>query len=149
MERNSRSPTSTTVQLSSVNGTICFNDVLLNTADLPGETRWEFKNVPVKFYDKIMLGLPSQDEQIERDKIFYVHFRDVEGYVPKFAESFVNEGNCDMFDVMKTLKEVGFTGFMIPDQVPHVVDDTAWGHRGRAYTIGYMTTFLEMLNSGS
>ena len=24
----------------------------------------------------------------ERDKIFYVHFRDVEGHVPKFAESF-------------------------------------------------------------
>ena len=248
-------------------------DVLLNTADLPGETRWEFmdlrrlrteienaglrlaalENVPVKFYDKIMLGLPGRDEQIEniattirnigkagieifgyhwmpnsvwrtssttpsrggalvtsfdmelvkevplshgrmfteaemwenyeyyinailpvtmeagvklalhpddppvellagvarlfrnfegfkrgmeiadspmngldfcvgswsemgpwvtdairyfgeRDKIFYVHFRDVEGHVPQFAESFVNEGNCDMFEVMRILR---------------------------------------------
>ena len=60
----------------------------------------------------------------ERDKIFYVHFRDVQGHVPKFAESFVNNGNCDMFEVMRTLKEVGFTGFMITDHVPHVVDDT-------------------------
>ena len=34
----------------------------------------------------------------ERDRIFYVHFRDVQGYVPKFAESFVNDGNCDMFE---------------------------------------------------
>lgn len=83
----------------------------------------------------------------ERGKIFYVHFRDVQGYVPKFAESFVNEGNCDMFEVMKTLKAVGFNGFMIPDHVPHVVDDTLWAHRGRAYTIGYMTAFLEMLNA--
>lgn len=82
----------------------------------------------------------------ERDKIFYVHFRDVQGHVPKFAESFVNEGNCDMFQVMKTLKEVGFTGFMITDHVPHVVDDTPWGHRGRSYAIGYMTACLEVLN---
>lgn len=83
----------------------------------------------------------------ERGKIFYVHFRDVQGHVPKFAESFVNEGNCDMFAVMKTLKSVGFNGFMIPDHVPHVVDDTPWDHRGRAYTIGYMTAFLEILNA--
>ena len=81
----------------------------------------------------------------ERDKIFYVHFRDVEGHVPKFAEAFVDTGNCDMFEVMRTLKEVGFTGFMITDHVPHIVDDTGWGHRGRAYAIGYMTAFLEIL----
>ena len=83
----------------------------------------------------------------KRGRIFYVHFRDVQGYVPKFAESFVNEGNCDMFEVMQTLKAVDFTGFMITDHVPHVVDDTSWGHRGRAYAIGYMTAFLEMLNA--
>lgn len=60
-------------------------DVLLNTPRLPGETHWEFQdllllrttvesyglrlaaieNVPIKFYDKIMLGLPGRDEQIE------------------------------------------------------------------------------------
>ena len=52
-----------------------------------------------------------------------------------------------MFEVMRTLKEVGFTGFMITDHVPHVVDDTGWGHRGRAYAIGYMTAFLEILRA--
>ncbi|MDE0015345.1 MAG: mannonate dehydratase, partial [Candidatus Poribacteria bacterium] len=62
-------------------------------------------------------------------------------------ESFVDTGNCDMFDVMRTLKEVGFTGFMITDHVPHIVDDTGWGHRGRAYAIGYMTAFLEILST--
>ena len=45
-----------------------------------------------------------------------------------------------------TLKDVGFDGFMIPDHVPHIIDDTEWEHRGRAYTIGYMTAFLELLN---
>ena len=83
----------------------------------------------------------------ERGKIFYVHFRDVQGSVPKFQECFVNEGNSDMFEVMKTLKEAGFTGFLIPDHVPHMVGDTPWGHRGRAYAIGYMTALLEVVNS--
>ena len=82
----------------------------------------------------------------QQNRIFYVHFRDVQGTVPKFSESFVNEGNCDMFQVMKTLRDVGFDSFMIPDHVPHIIDDTKWGHRGRAYTIGYMTAFLELLD---
>ncbi len=71
----------------------------------------------------------------------------MQGTVPKFQEGFINEGNSDMFEVMKTLKEVGFTGFLIADHVPHMVDDTEWGHRGRAYAIGYMTALLEVVNS--
>ena len=80
------------------------------------------------------------------DKIIYVHFRDVQGNVPCFNECFINEGNVDPYKVMFTLKQVGFTGFMITDHVPHFVDDTDWNHRGRAYAIGYMTAMLEMVN---
>ena len=82
-----------------------------------------------------------------RGKLLYVHFRDVQGTVPNFAESFVNEGNQDMLEVMKTLKDSNFTGFMICDHVPHMADDTPWGHRGRAYAIGYMTGLLQAVNS--
>ena len=59
--------------------------VLLNTPVLPGEKRWEYmdlvrlratmedyglrlealENVPLKFYDRAMLGLAERDEQIE------------------------------------------------------------------------------------
>lgn len=59
--------------------------VQMNTPQLPGESFWEYEdlmelkktvddyglvlesieNVPIKFYDKIMLGLPERDEQIE------------------------------------------------------------------------------------
>ena len=83
----------------------------------------------------------------ERDRIFYVHFRDVQGYVPKFAESFVDDGNCDMFEVMRALKESGFTGWMITDHVPNMINDTPQGHRARAFTIGYMAACLERLNA--
>src|SRR6185503_1919165 len=61
------------------------DDVLLNTPKLPGEERWEYEdllawrlraeaaglrlialeNVPNSFYDKIMLGLPGRERQLE------------------------------------------------------------------------------------
>jgi mannonate dehydratase len=81
-----------------------------------------------------------------RGKILYIHFRDVKGTVPCFQECFIDEGNMDMFEVMKTLREVGFTGFMLTDHVPHIVDDSRWGHRSRAFAIGYMKAMLEVVN---
>ena len=78
-----------------------------------------------------------------RGQIIYVHFRDVQGQVPCFNECFIDEGNVDPFAVIQMLAEVGFDGFLITDHVPQMVDDTRWGHRGRAYAIGYMTALLE------
>jgi len=47
---------------------------------------------------------------------------------------------------MQALKEVGFTGFMLDDHVPHIVDDTEWGHRGRAYATGYIMALLATID---
>ncbi len=35
---------------------------------------------------------------------------------------------------------------LIPDHVPHVAGDTPWGHRSRAYAIGYMKALLDVVN---
>ena len=43
-----------------------------------------------------------------RGKIVYVHFRDVQGVVPSFAECFLGEGNVDVVAAIRTLKESGF-----------------------------------------
>jgi mannonate dehydratase len=77
-----------------------------------------------------------------RGQIVYVHFRDVQGTVPSFQECFLGEGNVDVVEAMRALKEVGFTGFMLDDHVPHMIDDTDWGHRGRAHATGYMMGLL-------
>ncbi|MBI2951975.1 mannonate dehydratase [bacterium] len=82
----------------------------------------------------------------ERGKIFYVHFRDVQGTVPRFQECFLGEGNVDVVEAMLVFKKVGFRGFMIDDHVPRMVDDTPWGHRGRALATGYMMALLEAVN---
>lgn len=79
----------------------------------------------------------------ERKKVFYVHFRDVQGCVPKFQECFLGEGNFDPVLAIRTLKDVGFDGFIIDDHVPHMIDDTDWNHRGHAHATGYILGLVE------
>lgn len=76
------------------------------------------------------------------EKIFYVHFRDVRGTADSFHEDWIDDGQYDEYEVMKTLYEEGFRGMMIPDHVPHLDGDTEWNHSGRAFTIGYLKGML-------
>ena len=78
-------------------------------------------------------------------KLFYIHFRDVQGPVSCFNECYIGDGNVDTLEVVKVLKEVGFDGFMIPDHVPHTEGDSDWDERGRAHAVGYMKALLEVV----
>jgi len=82
----------------------------------------------------------------ERDRIFYIHFRDVQGCVPSFQECFPGEGNVDVVQAIRTLKEVGFTGFIIDDHVPEMIGDSEWRHRGHAYSTGYIMALVKAVN---
>ena len=82
-----------------------------------------------------------------KGRIIYVHFRDVQGTVPQFAECFIGEGNFNAAETMLLLKRSGFTGFLLDDHVPHMVDDTPYGHRGRAHAIGYMQGLLDAIEA--
>jgi mannonate dehydratase len=96
-------------------------------------------------------GAVNVREMIEffgpRGSICYVHFRDVQGTVPKFAECFLGEGNYDPAEIMLLLRKSGFTGFVLDDHVPHIVGDTAYGHRARAHAIGYMQGLLRAIET--
>ena len=83
----------------------------------------------------------------ERDQLFYVHFRDVDGSVPQFNETFLDEGNYDSVTVLKTLLDVGFDGLVIPDHVPHVEGDTDWEHRARAHAVGYLNGMIAAVHA--
>lgn len=93
-------------------------------------------------------GKANVREMIEffgpKGRIFYVHFRDVQGVVPCFQECFIGEGNYDPAEAMVLLEKNGFDGFLLDDHVPHMDDDTVWNHRGRAHAIGYMQGLLQM-----
>lgn len=81
----------------------------------------------------------------ERGKIAYVHFRDVQGTGDVFQECFIGEGNVDITAALRILRNAGFGGFLIDDHVPHMVDDTGWAPRGRAYATGYILGLLRAL----
>ena len=74
----------------------------------------------------------------DRDEIVFVHFRDVAGTVPRFHETFVDEGNFDTAAVIRTLYDIGYDGVIIPDHVPQMEGDSDWRHRARGFTIGYL-----------
>jgi mannonate dehydratase len=69
-----------------------------------------------------------------KKKIFKVHFRNVSSPLPKFRETFVDEGYLDMYQVMQALKKVDFKGIIIPDHVP----GGGYPAANTAYTLGYM-----------
>jgi mannonate dehydratase len=93
-------------------------------------------------------GAANVREMIEffgpKGRIFYVHFRDVQGQVPCFQECFIGEGNYDPAEAMMLLHKNGFDGFLLDDHVPHMEGDSDWNHRGRAHAIGYMQGLLQM-----
>jgi mannonate dehydratase len=84
-----------------------------------------------------------------RGRICYVHFRQVTGTVPRFAECFIGEGNYSPPRVLRRLIDVGFDGFLLDDHVPHMTGDTVYGHRARAHAIGYLQGLLAALGEAA
>lgn len=82
-----------------------------------------------------------------RDKIAYVHLRDVRGTVPSFVECFLGEGNYRPARVLRELRAHGFSGFILDDHTPALVNDSSYGHRGRAFALGYIQGILDMLEA--
>ncbi len=74
--------------------------------------------------------------------------RDVRGYGDSFVECFLGEGNYDPVRVIERLIAVGFDGFLLDDHTPLLVNDSPYGHRGRAHAIGYMQGIIDALSRG-
>jgi mannonate dehydratase len=53
-----------------------------------------------------------------RDKIFWVHFRNIRGGYLRFDEVFPDEGDVDMVRAMRTYREVGYGGCWCPTMCP-------------------------------
>ncbi len=83
-----------------------------------------------------------------RDRIAYVHFRNVAGTFPKFDETFVDDGDVNMLEAMRAYKEVGYQGLLIPDHSPTVVgDEGRYRFRGMAFALGYMRGLMQAVGA--
>jgi len=79
-----------------------------------------------------------------RKKIFMVHFRNIEGKIGDFRETFPDNGDVNMIEALRTYKEVGFDGMIMPDHVPGVTGD-ARGAKSFAFCFGYIQALIQML----
>ncbi len=96
--------------------------------------------------------LPKPGEQIydviryfgQRGKIFNVHFRNIAGGFLNFRETFPDNGAVDMPRALRTYREVGFEGMVMPDHVPMIAGDTG-GNEAFSYCFGYIQALLQTL----
>lgn len=103
-----------------------------------------FSEMPENVYDAIRyFG--------SRNKILYVHFRNVSAPVPKFNEEFVDTGYVDMRKAMRTYREVGYHGVFIDDHCPALSNDAPFpgnlgGYRSRIFALGYIRALTDTAN---
>ncbi len=81
-----------------------------------------------------------------RGKIQAVHFRNVSSPLPRFHETFMDDGYLDMYGIVKALRQVQFSGSMVPDHIPALAGDRGLNHGGTAYCITYMRALLRRAN---
>lgn len=81
----------------------------------------------------------------KRGRIHNVHFRNVRVAVPrvKYVETFIDEGEVDMFAAMKALRESGYSGLVVPDHTPGLSVDPKERYVGWAFALGYMKALLQ------
>lgn len=77
-----------------------------------------------------------------RDRIGYIHFRNVKGKVPNYVETFVDDGDIDMAEIVRILRDENYTGVIIPDHTPGMTCAASW-HAGMAFALGYMRALVQ------
>ncbi|HRI71423.1 MAG TPA: DUF1592 domain-containing protein, partial [Polyangium sp.] len=112
-----------------------------------------------------MLQEPAQEihdvlrEFGRRGKLFNIHFRNIKGKKLSFVETFPDEGDMDMWAILKLLAEIDYKYMVMPDHVPHLsgttpnADGTHPQHVATtpndaiafAYCFGYIRAQLQIL----
>ena len=77
-----------------------------------------------------------------RQRMGCVHFRNVKGRVPAYVETFVDEGDIDMAEIVRILRDEGYQGVLIPDHTPGMTCAAPW-HAGMAFALGYMRGLVQ------
>jgi mannonate dehydratase len=80
-------------------------------------------------------------------KIFFVHFRDVQGTPQHFIETFHDNGPTDMVRMLQVYSESGFDGPIRPDHAPTLEgesnDRPGYAMNGKIFAFGYMKGIMK------
>lgn len=81
-----------------------------------------------------------------RNKIFNVHFRNIKGRFLDFQETFPDDGDVDMLRALRTYRDVGYDGMIMPDHVPGIEGDEG-GLRAFSFAFGYIQAAIQAVNA--
>ncbi|WP_069659044.1 mannonate dehydratase [Arcticibacter eurypsychrophilus] len=93
------------------------------------------------------VDIPATVKHFGKEKIHFVHFRNVRGSKFKFEETFHDEGQIDMYKAMEAYYDIGFKGPLRPDHVPTMDGDSnafpGYSTMGILYAIGYIRGLMD------
>ncbi|HWD97534.1 MAG TPA: mannonate dehydratase [Bryobacteraceae bacterium] len=78
------------------------------------------------------------------NKIWKIHFRNVSSPLPRFVETFMDNGYYDMYKIAKALRDVNFEGIVILDHTPSL---TGGHYAEQAYGFAYMKALFNRANA--
>jgi mannonate dehydratase len=77
-------------------------------------------------------------------RIFHVHLRNIRGGFGDFVETFPDAGDFDCAEVIRILRDLGYTGMVIPDHMPRHPDDPGrFPRQAFAYGFGYLKALIQ------
>ena len=83
-----------------------------------------------------------------KGKIFHVHFRNVRGKIPSWEECFLDEGDLNMWQILKTLREINYTGYIAPPSFSHnprILNQKFPDRISMALAVGYTKAMVDIL----
>ncbi len=82
----------------------------------------------------------------ERKQIFNIHLRNIKGGWNHFMEVYPDNGDMDFPEVVRTLRDVGYDGMIMPDHTPRHEDPEA-SLQGHAFSFGYNIALIQAIGS--
>ena len=84
-----------------------------------------------------------------KNQILYGHAQGVQGTVPLFNECFLDQADCDYFEIVRTFDELGIDTFLAVAHLPRTINDAAPQFQGHAFAIGVMAGILRAARNGA
>jgi mannonate dehydratase len=89
-------------------------------------------------------------EFCEQGKVFFIHFRDIEGTAERFHETFHDNGPTDMPRMLEIYSRAGVNIPIRPDHAPTLSGEDeqshGYGMQGKIFAFGYMIGIMDSLN---
>jgi len=80
-----------------------------------------------------------------QNKLFKLHLRNVTAPMPEgFAETYLDAGYQDMWQVLRALREIDYDGCIISDHLPQMVGGR---YAAEAFSLGYLRALIQSVNN--